>query len=153
MVAASSTAAVRGRRDTEAMSQEGVEVVQRATAEFNQRGLDGLLEFADPEIEWTTTGRYVEAGTYRGHDGIRKYLGTMMAEFEHMRVEPHEVIDAGDDVVVRGRVLGRGKRSGAPVDLAMTVVYTVRDGRIVRARNFEDRADALRAAGLLEQTG
>lgn len=135
------------------MSRENVEVVRRATAGFNERGLDGLLEFADPEIEWTTTGRYVEAGTYRGHDGIRKYLGTMMAEFEQVRVEPEELIDAGDHVVVPGRVLGRGKRSGAPVDLAMTIVYTVRDGRIVRARNFESRADALRASGLPARAG
>jgi ketosteroid isomerase-like protein len=50
------------------VSQENVEIARRAMAEFNERGLPGLLEFADPEIEWTTTGRYVEAGTYRGYD-------------------------------------------------------------------------------------
>jgi ketosteroid isomerase-like protein len=135
------------------MSHDNVEVVRRAIDGFNERGLPALLELADPEIEWTTTGRYVEAGTYHGHEGIRRYLGAVLGEFDDARTDADEYIDAGDDVVVPSRFSGRGKRSGAQVELAMTIVYTVRDGRIVRARNFEDRTEALRAAGLVEQAG
>jgi ketosteroid isomerase-like protein len=73
------------------------------------------------------------------------------AEFDDARTDADEYIDAGDDVVDPSRFSGRGKRSGIPVEFAMTIVYTVRDERIVRARNFEDRAEAMRAAGLPEQ--
>jgi ketosteroid isomerase-like protein len=142
---------VRALVDTEAMSRENVEVVRRAVDGFNRRGLDALLELADPEIEWTTTGRYVEAGTYRGHEGVRQYLGAALAEFDDARTDADEYIDAGDHVVVASRFSGTGKRSGIPVELEMTIVYTIRDGKIVRARNFEDKAEALRAAGLTEQ--
>jgi hypothetical protein len=41
-------------------------------------GLDGVLRYYyDPGIEWTSTGDYIEQATYRGHDGLRRYLGTM----------------------------------------------------------------------------
>jgi ketosteroid isomerase-like protein len=54
------------------MSRENVEIIRRAVAAYNERGLEGLREFAHPDIEWTTTGIFLEAGTYRGHDGIRQ---------------------------------------------------------------------------------
>jgi ketosteroid isomerase-like protein len=86
------------------VSQENVEIARRAMAEFNERGLPGLLEFADPEIEWTTTGRYVEAGTYRGYDGIRQYLGAVLAEFDDARTDADEYIDRGGlESVLRAR--------------------------------------------------
>ena len=74
----------------------------------------------------------------------------MMEEFDDVRTESVEFIDGGDVVVVPSRFSGRGKRSGAPVDLGITFVYTVEDGQIVRVRNFQDKADALRATGLPE---
>jgi ketosteroid isomerase-like protein len=43
-----------GRRDTESVAQENVETLRRAFDAFNERGLEGLLEFTDPRIEWTT---------------------------------------------------------------------------------------------------
>jgi uncharacterized protein len=132
------------------VSEQNVEIVRRAFEAFNQRGLEGLLEFADPRIEWSTTGIFLEAGTYRGHEGIRRYLGAMMEEFDDVRTESVEFIDGGDVVVVPSRFSGRGKRSGAPVDLEITFVYTVEDGQLVRVRNFQDKADALRATGLPE---
>jgi hypothetical protein len=45
------------------------------------RELDVLLRYYDPEIEWISTGDYIERATYRGHDGIGRNLGTMEEEF------------------------------------------------------------------------
>jgi ketosteroid isomerase-like protein len=33
------------------VSEQNVEIVRRAFEAFNQRGLKGLLEFADPRVE------------------------------------------------------------------------------------------------------
>jgi ketosteroid isomerase-like protein len=74
----------------------------------------------------------------------------MIAEFDDVRAEADEFVDAGDHVVVPGRFSARGKRSGAPVDLTITFVYTVRGGKIARMPNFQEKAEALRAAGRTE---
>ena len=45
------------------MSQENVELVRRSFEAYRQDGLDALLRYFDPQIEWSTTGRFVEGAT------------------------------------------------------------------------------------------
>jgi len=49
-----------------------------------------------------------------------------------------------------GRLEGRGKSSGVPVDAALGMVFDFRNGAISRIRGYLDHAEALRAAGLPE---
>jgi ketosteroid isomerase-like protein len=85
------------------MSEENVEIVRRA---FASEGVDGLLKYLDSGIEWTTTGAFVEAASYRGHDGMRRYLGTIEGEFDDARTVAEEIIDAGELVLVSYRSAG-----------------------------------------------
>lgn len=96
------------------MSEENLEVVRRAIEAYGREGLDGVLGYYDPEIEWTSTGDYIERATYRGHDGLRRYLGTMEEEFKDLRIEPVELIDAGEQVISSVRFTGRGKPAMHP---------------------------------------
>jgi ketosteroid isomerase-like protein len=132
------------------MSQENVEIVRRWIDAFNRGGVDAALPFLDPEIEWITTGIFVEPGTYRGHEGVLRYLGDVAAEFDDVHTEPEELIDAGGRVVVPVRVSGRGRQSGAAVDLTMTLVVSLRDGMIVHISNYPEKDEALEAAGMPE---
>jgi ketosteroid isomerase-like protein len=132
------------------MSRENVEAVRRALEAYEREGLDGYLRYLDPEIEWTSTDAYIERATYRGHEGVRRYLGTMEEEFEDVRVEPVELIDAGEQVISSVRVSGRGKGSGAPVELTLISVGWLRNGVAYRIRNYPDMAAALEVAGLSE---
>jgi hypothetical protein len=45
------------------MSQENVEVIRRAAAAFERGDLEGMLRYHDPEIEWVTTGAFVESSS------------------------------------------------------------------------------------------
>ncbi len=63
---------------------------------------------------------------------------------------PEEFIDLGRDVVVVLRISGRGAQSGVPVDAQIVTVWTIEDGRAVRARAFTSREEALKAAGRSE---
>jgi uncharacterized protein len=130
------------------MSEENVEIVRQWIDAFNRGGPETALRFMDPEVEWTTTGLFLEAGTYRGHEGVLSYLGRLGDEFEDFQTEPAELIEAGDRVVVPVRVTGRGKQSGAAVDLSMTIVVALRGRTIVSIRNFTEKSEALKAAGL-----
>jgi uncharacterized protein len=132
------------------VSEENVGIVRRWIDAFNHGGVDAALPFFDPGIEWNTTGIFVEPGTYRGHEGVLRYLGDVAAEFDDVHTEPEELIDAGERVVVPVRVSGRGRQSGAAVDLTMTIVVLLRDGMIVHIRNYPEMDEALEAAGLSE---
>jgi ketosteroid isomerase-like protein len=48
------------------------------------------------------------------------------------------------------RATGAGVTSGVPVDREIATVFTLLNGKIVRAQGFETRAEALEAAGLSE---
>jgi ketosteroid isomerase-like protein len=66
-------------------------------------------------------------------------------------VELLELIDAGNERVV-AVIQERGKLKGSDVwvEHPRGVVYTVRDQRVARYEEHEDRAQALEAAGLSE---
>jgi ketosteroid isomerase-like protein len=130
------------------MSKESADIVRRFIDAFNHGGIEAALPFLDPEVEWITTGLFVEQGTYRGHEGVIRYIGALAEEFDDFRTQPQELIDAGQRIVLPVRISGRGKRSGAGVDLRLTMVISLRDDLIVRVRNYEEEAEAFRAAGL-----
>jgi ketosteroid isomerase-like protein len=130
------------------VAQENVEIVRRSLEAFNHSGIEAALAFDDPDIEWITTGTYAEANTYRGHAGVREYIGSYEAEFANMRMRPEELIEVGDQVVASVRITGTGKRSRVPVELTLTSVCSLHDGKVVRIHNYADKAEALEAAGL-----
>ena len=66
------------------------------------------------------------------------------------RVEPEELIDLGDRVVVLVKVEAIGLRSGAATSAQGGFVFTLSDGRAIREQIFLDRREALEAAGLSE---
>jgi ketosteroid isomerase-like protein len=108
------------------MSQENVEVVRRSLDAYRREALDGYLRYLDPEIEWITTDAWIEAATYRGHEGVGRYLGSIETEFDDVRVETVRLIGAGEQVVSSVRICGRGKASGAPVELTLISVSRLR---------------------------
>jgi ketosteroid isomerase-like protein len=135
------------------MSQENVEIVRRAIDAFNRGGVDAALEFLDREIEWTTTGIFVKRGTYRGHEGARRYMGALAADLDDLHTEPEEFIDAGEQIVVPFHPSAAGKRSGAPVVFSGARVYGLEGGKIKRIHNYTEKAEALAAAGVAREDG
>ena len=61
-----------------------------------------------------------------------------------------EMKDGADSVVACLHLTGRGKMSGVEVDLRVYMHYRLRDGKIVSVYEYEDRGEALEAAGLPE---
>jgi ketosteroid isomerase-like protein len=71
--------------------------------------------------------------------------------FDDLNVEPLELIDAGEDQVIAVlRNSGRAKLSGVEADLTYAALYTFRDGKIARGREYWTKEQALEAAGLSE---
>jgi ketosteroid isomerase-like protein len=145
------------------MSQKNVEIVRAITEagktpETVERVARGEFDFTflDPEIEWDATGaRYLVpdlADVYIGHEGVRTYWRRWLEAWRDLKFDVQDYLDAGDEVVVlicNQRQWGR--YTGIVTELPpYALVYTFRDGKIVRFRAFPDQADALKAVGLAE---
>ena len=133
------------------MSHENVEIVRALFEAWGRGGLDALAEFWDARIDWRAAeGALDDAGPIHGVDAMRAYVQDWLDDFDELRVEAEELIDAGEQVVAVQRISGRAKASGIKTDIRYAVVYTIRDGKIVRGREYWERAQALEAVGLRE---
>ena len=135
------------------MSQENVEIAARwydvATSKAELlTAMTRTMEFCHPEVEWSVPE---DGTTYRGRDGIRQRLEEWLESFGEYRYEVQRIIDCGgDDVLVVGCEVGTGATSGAEVHAVDYELLTIRNGLIVRIREFYDESNALEAAGLSE---
>ena len=133
------------------MSQENVEVVREANDALNRGDYDAALSALAPDVEWhVPSGISIGEEVYRGQDAVQRGFALWLGAWETYRFEPTEILDHGDHVVVSGTQIGRGRGSGVDVSLPTFSVFTLRNGKIVRMRNFDDRAAALEAVGLRE---
>jgi ketosteroid isomerase-like protein len=134
------------------MSQENVEIVRDAAVAFNRGDLDAWFEYVADDIDYRAVeGALDDSGPMHGKDAVRAYLQDWLDMFDDFKSEPIDLIEAGDDKVVAvTRISGRAKLSGVETDLTYAALYTIRDGRVVRGREFWTRDEALEAAGLRE---
>ena len=132
------------------MSEENVEIVRALNDAFNHGDAAVAFRLLDPGVRAESHGALGGDREYRGHDGVLELMGTFWQSFENPRSEIEECIGSGDDVVLAVRIFGRGKASGADVDTLTGQVLTLRDGKVVRWRVFDNKAAALEAAGLGE---
>ena len=71
-------------------------------------------------------------------------------EWDELETAIEEVIEAGDKVFMAVSYRGRGRASGVEVNDQLFEVHTFRDSQCVRKVDFQERAEALEAAGLSE---
>ena len=132
------------------MSQENVEIVRRVIDAANGDDLAETLRLYSPEVEidWSRS-KGPARGVYRGHEGIETFRMEFLRAFEDVRLDAHDFIASGSEVVVPNTAHFRG-RDGIEVVARATLVYTVENGRVTRVRMFQERDEALEAAGLRE---
>jgi ketosteroid isomerase-like protein len=140
------------------MSEANVETVRRAIEVFVSAGydpraisVDEFFEVFDPDIELDVSRTNPETHVYRGRDGVIEILEQWVQTWDDYEQEAPELIDAGADRVVTV-ICERGKLKGSDAWVEQTrgTVWTVRDQRIVKYEEHQDRAQALEAAGLSE---
>jgi ketosteroid isomerase-like protein len=141
-----------GRDTAWAMSEENVEVVRDAAAAFNRGDLDTWSEFWTDDIDYRAVeGAIDDRGPMHGKAAVRAYVQDWLDNFDNFRSEAVELLDAGEDTVIAVvRISGLAKLSGIETDLTYAALYTIRDGKIARGREYWTRDQALEAAGLRE---
>lgn len=129
------------------MSRENVEIVRHALERFLAGEL--LLDTLDEDVE-IHDHDIPESGDYRGHEGFLQWLTDWDQAWADWSLELEEVHDAGDRVVAVVGMSATGRASGARINRQDALLYEMRDGKAVRVDYFNNREQALGAAGLSE---
>jgi ketosteroid isomerase-like protein len=131
------------------MSQQNVDIVRRCYALWQSRDWPAIPEVFDPDVEIDLSRNVFNPDVYRGHDGIERYLETVDEVWEDFQVLPKELIDAGDRIVTRVVIHGKGKGSGVDVTMQLFNIWTIRNAKVVRVvGGYRERSEVLDDAGL-----
>jgi uncharacterized protein len=109
---------------------------------FGRGDVEHVLEQIDPDVEWieTEAGNLPINGRSASREEVPQNVFAKVPEhFETFELRPELWIEAGDDVVVTGRVRAR-TRSGTELDAPYAHVFSFRDGKVSRNDNFHDTA-------------
>ena len=131
------------------MSQENVEIVRRCYEAFDRGDLDAAFEDFAPDFELDLSRAIgIDRGMYTLAQ-FRRLTESFAENWESARYEADELIDAGHHVVMPFTNRLRG-RDGIEVQARGIWLGTIRDGLIVRICLYQDKREALQAAGLSE---
>jgi len=137
------------------MSAENVAIVRRLYDAVACRDSATVLAIYHPDLEWDHTRNESVVGlmggqsVWRGHEGLRQWSREWYEAWENVDAQLEDLIDAGERVVAVLNYRGRGLASGIEVEFSrMAGIFTLSEGRVVRAAWFRSREEALEAAGL-----
>lgn len=134
------------------MPEEDLAAVDAAYSAFAPGGVDQFTERWTEDLEHRAIeGAPDDRGPIHGRIALKAFIEDWIDTFDDFRIEVVELIDAGGGKVVAVlRFGGRAKMSGIETDQTFGTLFTIRDGRIARGREYADRAQAIEAAGLSE---
>ena len=115
-----------------------------------------LERFIEGEVLWDALDEEIEihdhdildAGEYRGHAGVDRWIEAWSGGLPIPSFELQEVIDAGDSVVAVVLLKARGRGSSVDVERQDAIVYRLRDRKVTRFDYYNSRQQALETVGL-----
>lgn len=120
-----------------------IQVVQELYAAFGQADITAILNLLDEQVDWHFVGRPQDvpfAGQRQGHQQMIDFFVTIDQTCEVLEFGPHEVIPMGDHVLALGHEQVRVKATDHIFETDWAHLFTVRDGKVVRLREFYDTA-------------
>ena len=108
---------------------------------FAKGDVPAVLAALDDNVEWTEADGFPHGGTYIGPDAVVDgVFARIGSEWDPFVADMKEFLDAGDNVVAIGRYRGTHKPTGGSLDSEAAVVWTLRDGKVIRFRQYVDTA-------------
>jgi ketosteroid isomerase-like protein len=129
--------------------------VTLAYAAANRRDFDVVLLGLHPEFEYRPSPDLMPPDletVFHGHSGYLRLWRYWLDAFEDIHWDPEEILDLGDRFLVRTHQRGRGSGSGVAVSEPVFQLFELRRGLVASQDDFLDRAKALEAAGLHDES-
>jgi ketosteroid isomerase-like protein len=129
------------------MSEAKEALVRRHIEAWNAGDLARLAEWVTPDVEFLPANIAAVQGTpIRGPEEMKRYRSSMAEVWESFVIQPEDFRVVGEQILMRGRHVARGRGSGLELDQTVAGVFWFRDGRISRVRSFLDLEQAEKAA-------
>jgi hypothetical protein len=110
--------------------------------------VEGLLELADPGVEYHNPEHALESGIRRGRDGLTQAFLNIMEGIDFTEISILRWATHGnDEAIVEIRSIGTGRDSGAPFDQRLSRYYVFDGNLIKRFEWFGNWDDAAAKAG------
>lgn len=127
---------------TSAPTTENGRTVAEMYEAFGRGDVPFVLERMAPSVDWIET-EALSIPTHGRFSTPQEVLENVFAKipesFERFELHPELWVEAGDDVVVTGRVIARTK-NGRELDAPYAHVFSFTDGKVSRNDNFHDTA-------------
>jgi len=132
------------------MSEADAERIRRAYEGWNESGPAAVTDqFWAQDAVYREGPGWPDAGVYRGRAAALERMRSLIELVGPIEVRLDELIDVGDGrLIACTSMVGEG--ADAPYTQSFAVLHRLRDGLIVEADYYLDRAQALEAAGLTE---
>lgn len=114
---------------------------------FGQNDMAHILEMIAPDAVWEFEAppQVPWSGTYHGPKEVAFYFEALRNNCENPKVQLTEVIAEGDCVVTIGRFAATAKNTDRAFTTAICHFWKLRDGLIIRHRNFAHEAALVEA--------
>ena len=129
------------------MTQSNSAAVSESFSAVARRDIPGALALLDPDVEWVAPASLPYGGRYKGPQEVatRYFPGFLEQVDDDFELHADEVAEAGEWVVVRGRLRGHGRLSGTPFELPLVQLWSFRGGLATRLEYQLDTAALLAA--------
>jgi ketosteroid isomerase-like protein len=116
-----------------------VALVEKVFALFEAERLDDAFELADPEIELCYV---VVEHTFKGVKRVRREIDSWLGRGRKWRTAGLHCADVSGKVLVTGRIESESS-FGTPIELPLSWLFTISDGRVTRIDAYANRRHAM----------
>ena len=119
------------------------DVLRDAYDALGRRDFEVLSGLADADFEMDLTDRVLNPATYRGAEGLARFLHEVDELWASMDLTVEQVLERDDEALAVLRVKLQGRGSGVQLNDRIAQWWTLRDGKLVGMRLYQDADAAL----------
>jgi hypothetical protein len=119
---------------------KNIMAVQTVYAAFGRRDIPAIITMLSPDVEWGEPDNPFNpaGGTRHGHAGFLEWLNIGRDAEDILALEPQKFLCDQDSVAVIGYTKCLAKPTGKTYETDFVHLFTLKDGQIVRFKEFFD---------------
>ena len=118
---------------------KNVELIKKFYTAFKNQDKPTYLQLCDDNIQWIVMENMPNGGTHIGKKEVfENYFPSLFLQFLEFHAVTEEFLDAGDQITVLGKYKGRTKKTKKPFESPFAHIYTIKDGKIIKFRQYTD---------------